>query len=157
MNDYAKSIIKKLIIGCGITFVFAIGLYSSDRGDTAVWIILAGVLLSVLISKAYLLPLAGIKTVGTVTSVNIEQCYTRSMRGRANRKTSRQGIAFSTQAEYEIAVTIKTDNGKTVYKTFPYLGDAQHLFVGTKISYTALDEVPTIIEQIKDKNPSNWK
>ncbi len=157
MNNFTKSIIKKLIIGLGITFLFTIGLYSAGRSNTAVWIILAGALLSILTSKAYLLPFAGMKTAGTVTSVNIEPCFTRSMRGGANRRTSRQGIAFSTNSEYEIAVTIQTDKGKTIHKTFPYIGDAQHLFVGTKISYTVLDEIPTIVEQIKDKNPSNWK
>ncbi len=157
MNDFTKYIIKRLIIGLGITSLFAIGLYSAERGDNAIWVILAGTILSILISKAYLLPFAGIKTVGTVTSVNIQNCFTRSIRGKSNRTTSRHGISFSTQSEYEIAVTIQTNKGKTVYKTFPYIESAQHLFVGTKISYTVLDEIPTIIEQIKDKNPSNWK
>ncbi len=157
MNNYTKSIIKKLIIGLGITSLFAIGLYSSGRVSTAGWIILAGVLLSILISRAYLLPFAGMKTVGTVTSVNIEPYFGRSIKGKANNQTQRKGISVSTNLEYEIAVIIQTDKGRTVHKTFPYIGNAQYLFVGTKISYTALDEVPTIIEQIKDKNPSNWK
>ena len=157
MNNFTKQIIKKLIIGLGITFLLALDLYLSERTDIVVGVILAGVLLSILISKAYLLPFAGKKTVGTVTSVNIENCFTRNTSGRANRTMNRHGIGFSTQTEYEIAVTIQTDKGKTLYKTFPYIGEAQHLFVGTKISYTVLDEIPTIVEQIKDKKPSNWK
>ncbi len=148
MNNKLKSILKKLIIGIVITAVFTAGCYFSDYSDHGTKVVLLGTVLSIIVSKAYLMPFAFRKITGTVTYINVEAYKKYKNNARPTGAVAagvHKGSVIRHQIKYEVITHITTDNGKEIVKTFPYDGSNYGIAPGAKIRFTHLDDYPEFV------------
>ena len=119
MNTKLKSIIKKLIIGIIITTAFTVGCYFSDYSVHSAKVALLGTALSIIVSKAYILPFSFQKITGTVTEIRVEAYKKYKNNARPTGAVAvgaHKASVIRHQIKYEVITYITTDKGKEIVK-----------------------------------------
>ena len=146
MNPNVKSIIKRLIKYSCVTVMLAIAFQLYYGSIFTGYVLLYGLIASLIFSKSFLLPFANIKIEGTVIKTKVATyIYTPPARGAEGRR------------ELRISTRIKTTQGRWFIKTFKFRGESDDLPVGTKIRFTIFDERPEIIKYPHFKQPTDEK
>lgn len=146
MNPRVKAIIRNLIIYLCITVVFAIAFHLYYGNIYTKYILIYGTVISLIVSKSFLLPFAKIKIEGTVIKTKVAT-YISASPARGLKGTR----------ELRISVKIKTHQGRKFIKTFEFNGDADDLPIGTKIRFTIFDDRPEVLKYPHFKKPQNEK
>ncbi|MBE6692608.1 MAG: hypothetical protein E7586_04700 [Ruminococcaceae bacterium] len=147
MNKRIKVIIRNLIIGLTLTAVAAISFQLYYGSIYTSNVIIIGLVATVLISKAFLLPFAKIKIEGTVIKSRIKSYRTGEPRGKQSLSYSYRAGVGPFYTSLRVAVVVKTVQGRKFLKRFDYFGEQDDLPVGTKIKFTIFDDKPEIIKK----------
>lgn len=140
MNESVRDIIKKIITGLVITLIAVIPMHIYYDGIYTLPLVLIGIAVTAVASRAYLLPFAFMKIEGIVKKSRVKTFRDVKLGSR------RRGVS-----QLRVVVTVKTVQGRWFRKSFEFKSEADNLPVGTRIRFTILDERPVII-----KNP-NYK
>lgn len=147
MNRRIKVIKRNLIIGLIITALAAISFQLYYGSTYTLGIIIIGVVATVLISKAFLLPFAKMKIEGTVVKCRVKSYRLSEPRGKQSLNYSYRAGVGPFYTSLGIAVVVKTVQGRKFLKRFDYLGEQDNLPIGTKIRFTIFDDRPEIIKK----------
>lgn len=151
MNRRVKVIIRNLIIGLIITAVMAVAFQIYYGSTYTLGVILIGVIATVLISKAFLLPFAKKTIEGTVIKSTVKNYIVRKGpygKGAGSVSGSTRTVSgYKYSGVLRVAVTVKTIQGHKFWKTFNFNGEADEIPIGTKIRFTIFDDEPEFLKK----------
>lgn len=141
MNKRADKIIASLILGLTVTFMIALTSEILKHSEHVVNIALFGAIISVIASKAYLLPFSFRKIRGIITDIDVET-------GKNTKSPNMKGVNLQNHGmryKKDIVITLETEEGRSITKSFPFNGITERLRKGERISFTIFDDCPKVL------------
>lgn len=144
-----NNILKKLFIGLLLTFLISAAMLIYGYAEETLFVLIIGIILSVVFSKGYLLFLSSKRTVGVVTDIDVK-VFMKRAKSATDKMTSpiidEKNPAHGAHYERMIILSIKTAKGKIKEKAFHYDDITESIKIGDRIAFSIFDKYPTIVK-----------